>query len=110
MRLYGLKNCDSCKKALKALADAGQAVDLVDLRATPVSSDVLQGWLELVGDDTLVNRKSTTWRGLDPEQRALPALDLLVAYPTLIKRPVIQANDTVFVGWTAAVKARLGCE
>ena len=110
MRLYGLKNCDSSKKALKAFANAGQAVDFVDLRANPVSSDVLQGWLELVGDDTLVNRKSTTWRGLDPEQRVLPALDLLVAYPTLIKRPVIQANDAVFVGWTAAVKARLGCE
>ena len=110
MRLYGLKNCDSCKKAMKALANAGQAVDFVDLRANPVSSDVLQGWLELVGDDTLVNRKSTTWRGLDPGQRVLPALDLLVAYPTLIKRPVIQANDAVFVGWTAAVKARLGCE
>ena len=110
MRLYGLKNCDSCKKALKAFADAGQAVDFVDLRANPVSSDVLQSWLGSVGDDTLVNRKSTTWRGLDPEQRALPALDLLMAYPTLIKRPVIQTNDAVFVGWTAAVKARLGCE
>ena len=110
MRLYGLKNCDRCKKALRALADAGQAVDFVDLRANPVSSDVLQSWLESVGDDTLVNRKSMTWRGLDPEQRALPALDLLAAYPTLIKRPVIQANDAVFVGWTPAVRAKLGCE
>lgn len=110
MRLYGLKNCDSCKKAQRALADAGQAVDFIDLRANPVSPDVLQGWLDSVGDNTLVNRKSTTWRGLSAEQRALPALDLLAAYPTLIKRPVILADDAVFVGWKAAVKARFGCE
>jgi len=110
VRLYGLKNCDSCKKALRALADSGQVVDFVDLRANPVSPDIVQGWLDAVGDEILVNRKSTTWRGLDPEQWALPALDVLVAYPTLIKRPVILADDAVFVGWTAAVKARFGCE
>ena len=110
MRLYGLKNCDSCKNARRALADAGQSVDVIDLRANPVTPDVLQGWLDSVGDDILVNRKSTTWRGLTPVQRALPVLDLLVAYPTLIKRPVIVADDAVFVGWTAAVKARFGCE
>ena len=112
MKLYGLKNCDSCKKALKALQSAGQSsgqtVEFIDIRATPVTAQQLQKWLDEHGDAVLVNRKSTTWRGLDEQARQQPALALLGANPTLIKRPVIESGDNSFVGWTAEVQTALG--
>ena len=112
MKLYGLKNCDSCKKALKALQSAGkssmQSVEFIDLRATPVAAEQLQKWLDEHGDAVLVNRKSTTWRGLDEQARHQPALALLRVNPTLIKRPVIESDDNSFIGWTADVQAALG--
>jgi arsenate reductase len=72
----------------------------------------LRHWLEVVGCETLVNRRSTTWRtlpdadrakALDPEQ----AVGLLQEYPTLIKRPVIESHGEVFVGFNASVKDKL---
>lgn len=108
MRLYGLKNCDSCKKALKALQSSGHSVEFIDLRATPVSIEQLQKWLGEHGDAVLVNRKSTTWRGLDDQARQQPVLALLMANPTLLKRPVIESGDNSFVGWTAEVQTALG--
>ena len=108
MKLYGLKNCDSCKKALKALQSAGQSVEFIDLRATPVAVQQLQKWLDEHGDAVLVNRKSTTWRGLDEQARQQPVLALLGANPTLIKRPVIESGDNSFVGWTVEVQTALG--
>lgn len=110
MKLYGLKNCDSCKKALKALQAAGKSVEFIDLRANPVTSDQLGNWLDQHGDDVVVNRKSTTWRGLDDAARQLPALALLQAHPTLIKRPVIVTDSASFIGWTADVRAALGLD
>ena len=108
MKLYGLKNCDSCKQALKELQSAGQSVEFIDLRVTSVAVEQLQKWLDEHGDAVLVNRKSTTWRGLDEQARQQPALALLGVNPTLIKRPVIESGDNSFVGWTAEVKTALG--
>ena len=108
MKIYGLKNCDSCKKTLKALQSSGHSFEFIDLRATPVSIEQLQKWLDEHGDAGLVNRKSTTWRGLDDQARQQPVLALLMANPTLIKRPVIESGDNSFVGWTAEVQTALG--
>ena len=108
MRLYGLKNCDSCKKALKVLQSAGQSVEFIDLRATPLAVEQLQRWLDEHGDEVLINRKSTTWRGLDEQARQQPALALLEVNPTLIKRPIIESGDNSFVGWTPEVQTVLG--
>ena len=112
MKLYGLKNCDSCKKALKALQSAGQSseqlVEFIDLRATPIAAEQLQKWLDEHGDAVLVNRKSTTWRGLNDQARQQPVMALLMANPALIKRPVIVIGDNSFVGWKAEVQTALG--
>jgi arsenate reductase len=104
--LYGLKNCDTCKKALKALPDAV----FVDIRAEADLAAKLPGWLEAAGAKALVNTRSTTWRGLDEAQRARAESDpagLLGEHPTLIKRPVIEAGGAVHVGWTKPVEAAL---
>ena len=104
MRLYGLKNCDTCRVALKALAAAGQAVEFVDVRATPPGRDFMALLLETHGSAAL-NTRSTTWRGLDAEARQADPLDLLEAHPALMKRPVIEADGTLYLGWTDQVRA-----
>lgn len=102
INLYGLKNCDSCKKAIKALAAEGVDVDFTDIRADADLPALLPGWLKAVGAKALVNSRSTTWRGLDDSERERAETDpaaLLAENPTLIKRPVIEENGTVTVGW-----------
>lgn len=106
--LYGLKNCDTCKKALKALEAADKSVSFVDIRAEADLPGKLPDWLEAVGADTLINTRSTTWRGLDDAERGRAQSDpsgLLAENPTLIKRPVIEAGGAVHVGWTKTVQA-----
>lgn len=103
MQLYGLKNCDTCRKAQKALTGA----ELVDIRAEPLSDALLDRALAAFGED-LVNRRSTTWRGLDEAERARPSRDLLRDHPSLMKRPLILAGDNLYLGWTAEVQKALG--
>ena len=68
--LYSLKNCDTCKKAVKALEGAGKTVSFVDIHAEADLPAKLPGWIEAVGAEALTNTRSTTWRGLDEAQRA----------------------------------------
>lgn len=109
MKLFGLKNCDSCKKALKALAAAGHDVEFIDVRADGVPVGTLKAWLESHGA-ALINTRSTTWRTLDQSERSKADTDpagLLTDHPTLMKRPVIVANGESHVGWTKEVQAAL---
>ena len=111
LTLYGLKNCDACKKAMKAMEGAGREVAFIDIRAEADLAVKLPAWLDAVGRDRLVNTRSTTWRGLDEAGRAKAEADpsaLLQARPTLIKRPVIEAGGDIHVGWTRDVQAALG--
>ncbi len=114
LTLYGLKTCDTCRKALSALEAAGVAVTFVDVRAEADLPALLPGWLAAAGPKTLVNSRSTTWRGLSDADRAQAtaadtAAALLAAHPTLIKRPVIVAEDgAIHVGWTADSRAAVG--
>ena len=108
MKLYGLKNCDSCKKALKEIRNAEKDIEFIDIRDNHVSLDMIQNWLDQHGDGALVNRKSTTWRNLSDGDRQTPAPRLLQAHPILIKRPVIVVGDRIFVGWNVDIKSELG--
>lgn len=101
--VFGLKTCDSCRKTMRDLNAAGYTVALHDVRATPVDPAVLAEWLAVFGE-ALVNTRSTTWRGLDATERARPPLELLIAHPTLMKRPVILAAGGLHLGWGAAVQ------
>lgn len=106
IEVYGLKNCDTCRKALKALPEA----ELRDVRAQGVPQDVLEQAHAQFGE-RLLNTRSTTWRGLDEEARSAPPLTLIAAHPVLMKRPLIKAGDSLFLGWTddseAEVRAAL---
>jgi arsenate reductase (glutaredoxin) len=103
MRIYGLKNCDTCRAARKALPEA----EFVDVRESGVPADVMEAALAQFGDK-LVNTRSTTWRGLSEEERAGAPLDLLAAHPALMKRPLIVGDDEMHLGWDAATRGALG--
>ncbi|SEK40595.1 arsenate reductase [Roseovarius nanhaiticus] len=102
MRIFGLKNCDTCRKAAKALPEA----ELIDIREHPLPDALLARAHDTFGD-ALVNTRSTTWRGLDEEERAGPPLDLIRAHPALMKRPLIEDGDELYLGWTPQVQAAL---
>lgn len=108
---YGLKNCDTCKKALGALAAAGHEVTFVDIRTGTDLADKVPGWLAAAGADKLINKRSTTWRQLTDAQKADAngdgAIAVLIANPTLIKRPVIERGGDVYVGWGRDVSGAL---
>lgn len=96
--LYGLSNCDTCRKARKWLDRFGIAHAFVDYRAQRQPAAVLADWArEAGGWDALVNKSSTTWRSLPPNRKA-PGSDaewqlLLKEYPQLIRRPVVATSD-----------------
>ncbi len=109
--VYGLKNCDSCRKAVAFLQARNRPFTLHDLRSDGLPIATLDGWLERLGWEQVLNRRSTTWRGLPTS--AKEALDaktarlLLLDHPTLVKRPVIQAGELLMVGFSKAQEARL---
>lgn len=108
--LYGIKNCDSVKKARRWLDDAEQKYSFFDLRKDPLTPELIQYWLEQAGEK-LINRRSTTWKQLSESDRDQAihgdAIPLLLAHPTLIKRPVLEHNNTLAVGFTEANYASL---
>ena len=106
---YGLKFCDGCRAALKALAVAGIEVDYRDVRDDGVPAETLRQAIERYGADKVINRRSTTWRELDEAARQGEPVALLQAHPLLMKRPlIVQADGGSTVGWDAAARNALG--
>lgn len=103
MKLYGLKNCDTCRKALKALPNAV----LVDVRSDGVPRKVLQAAHAEFGA-ALLNTRSTTWRGLTEAERQGPVLDLIAKHPALMKRPLIDTGEALYLGWGKDTQGALG--
>ncbi len=113
MKLYGIPNCDTVKKARAWLAQHGIACAFYDFKKAGVPPDRLDAWLQAAGWETLLNRKGTTWRQLGDAQRAAvvdaaSARALMLQAPSVIKRPVVEWPDgRVSVGfdpktWTQA--------
>ena len=100
MKLYGLKNCDTCRKAAKALG-------IDDIRENPLDQNSLKRFESAFGD-ALLNTRSTTWRGLSESERSGDPLALIAVHPALMKRPVIDADGTLYLGWKKDVQEALG--
>jgi len=104
--MYGLDNCDTCRKARNWLTRFGIAHEFIDYRVQRIAADQLKAWARAVGGwETFVNRASTTWRTL-PATRKSPGSDaewtlLLKEYPALVRRPLLVLDDgTVRQGFT----------
>lgn len=97
-----MKNCDTCRKALRALPGA----TLVDVRADGVPDIVMNRAFETFGD-ALLNTRSTTWRGLSQEERQTPSRALIAVHPALMKRPLIAVDDALFLGWNKEIEAEV---
>lgn len=115
LMLYGLDNCDTCRKARNWLTRFGIEHGFVDYRLNRIDAQMLKAWAaQLGGWDKLVNRASTSWRTL-PDARKTPGSDpewtlLIREHPALVKRPVLVADDgLVSVGFSDhAFKKRFG--
>ncbi len=101
--LYGIKNCDTCRKARKAMDASGIPYQFHDLREDGLSAALLEHLLERVPVVEALNKRSTTWRNLPDEEKqavdANKARELLLAHPTLLKRPLLDTGDTIVVGY-----------
>jgi arsenate reductase (glutaredoxin) len=97
VRIYGIKNCDSMKKAFAWCETHGVACEFHDYKKAGVPRDRLVLWCRAIGWKTLVNTKGTTYRKLTPEQQDIQtqskAVALMVEFPSLIKRPVVATDS-----------------
>lgn len=102
--LYGIKSCDTCRKARKALDARGIAYRYHDLREDGLDAETLSRFIDRAGLEALLNTRSTTWRGLDDADRQgardddAHARALILAQPTLLKRPLLDTGETLIVG------------
>jgi len=101
--IYGIKACDTMKKARAWLETHGVAYTFHDYKAQGVERGVLEGWARKVGWETLLNRNGTTFRKLpDADKTDLDqskAVALMLAQPSMIKRPVLEAGGALVVGF-----------
>ena len=109
--VYGIKNCDTCRKVLKWLDTEGIEHKFHDFRKDGLDQSTVLGWIDEIGIDPLLNRRSTTWRKRpEPDQASVEtgnAACLLTENPTLIKRPVFDLGTKRLVGFKADVKEAL---
>ena len=105
--IYGIKQCDTMKKARAWLDGHGVAYAFHDYKAQGVDRAVLQGWVRAVGWEALLNRAGTTFRKLgDADKTGIDekkAIALMVAQPSMIKRPVLEAGGAPIVGFRPEV-------
>lgn len=101
--LYGIKNCDTMKKARTWLDDHGVAYEFHDYKAKGIDRAHLEQWIEACGWETVLNRAGTTFKKLDDAQKAdlnaEKAIALMLEQPSMIKRPVLDAKDKITIGF-----------
>jgi arsenate reductase len=105
-KLYGIKNCDTVRAARRWLESHDVDFAFQDVRDTPLKAEQLTTWLQRLGLDALVNKRSTTWKQLSEEQRHTlsedSAVALLLEHPTLMKRPLLDTGSALHLGFKAA--------
>ncbi|MDA5194040.1 ArsC family reductase [Govanella unica] len=111
IKVYGIPNCDTVKKARNWLDGFKIDYQFHDYRKDGISTDMVTAWAAELGFEALLNRRGTTWRGLPDSDKAdvdsLKAVALMVAHPALIKRPLFDTGAERYVGFGADVQARL---
>lgn len=103
--LYGIKNCDTIKKARKWLEENGVDYKFHDLRSEGIDAASIDSWIEQAGWETVLNRRGTTWRKLDSSVQentdSSNVTALLLEQPAMIKRPILDNKGTITIGFKA---------
>ena len=111
MKVYGIVNCDTVRRARGWLDGRRLAYEFVDLKRTPPPAEELAHWCAELGWETVLNRRGTTWRALGPLRQAevtgiAAAVAVMRAQPTAIRRPVVVRGELLLVGFEEATWAR----
>ncbi|WP_417658160.1 Spx/MgsR family RNA polymerase-binding regulatory protein [Pseudidiomarina sp.] len=113
--VYGIPNCDTVRKARKWLEQQHVDFTFHDVRATPVPPETLFAWLAQLGQDTVINKRSTAWRQFSETEQQISNADQAVAllqqHPTLMKRPLLDVHGQFIAGfnetkWQHALEQR----
>lgn len=104
MKVYGIKNCNTVKKAVSWLEKHKITHEFHDFKKEGIHESTLTKWAEKVGWQALVNKKGLTWRALNDEEKAAvtdaaQAIDLMQRKTSVIKRPIIESKQTLLVGF-----------
>jgi len=102
--IYGIRNCDTMKKARAWLDTKGVEYDFHDYKVSGITREKLAGWIKVAGWETLLNRAGTTFRKLPDDAKQdideRKAIKLMLEQPSMIKRPVLERGRTLLVGFT----------
>jgi arsenate reductase len=102
-KIFGIKNCDTMKKAMTWLNENSVAHEFIDYKKSGVAEAHLPDWCQRAGWEKLLNTRGLTWRKLSDEERVAvdeqKALKLMAQYPSLIKRPVLDTGSHLLVGF-----------
>ena len=111
LKVFGLKNCDSCRNAMKWLEKSNIQSKFYDFRDKGICRELVVKWIELMGWKNLLNRRSTTWRNLPEKIRqsvdGISVIALIVQKPALIKRPVFEYDGKTLIGFKDQQKKEL---
>ena len=108
-KIYGIKNCDTMKKARTWLEEHGVAYDFHDYKAASIDRGHLEKWIDKAGWETVLNRAGTTFRKLPDAARENldreKAIALMLEQPSMIKRPVLEAGSDILIGFKPEIYA-----
>ena len=103
--VYGIKNCDTMKKARAWLDSNGVLYAFHDYKISGINQETVERWVNAVGWETLLNRAGTTYRKLPEQQKSnltrARAIELMLEQPSMIKRPVLERGNTLLVGFSS---------
>jgi arsenate reductase (glutaredoxin) len=103
-KVYGIKNCDTMKKATTWLTENNVPFEFHDYKKEGISEEKIQEWLTQKPWDVLINRAGTTWKKLSDEEKATDekgAIKLMMEKPSMIKRPIIENDKIVVMGFNS---------
>lgn len=106
IRVFGITNCDSVKKARKWLDQAGKSYEFIDFRKSEPTEEQIAYWVSRLSIDKVLNKRGTTWRKLSDAEKSqtdtTKLIKLMVQQPTLIKRPIIETDSELLIGFDEA--------
>ena len=111
IKIYGIPNCDTMKKARRWLDSNGVEYEFHDYKKHGVPAEKLKNWVKQEGWEAVLNKRGTTWRKLDDRTRESidesSAINIMLEHPAMIKRPVLEAAGTVLIGFREADYSQL---